>query len=370
MTTKVLVLTTRLNVGGVSRLIINQINQSRNNGIEYVLVTGRCENNEIEDWKVGSIKCKLIRVNSLSRSINIYSDLKTLILLILLFRKLKPDFVHTHMFKAGLLGRIANLLCLLKLKSIHTYHGELSEGYFGKVKSNTYLQVEKYLGKFTNILVAVSSATKHELFVNGVGKKQQWRVINPGIEINTRRIYRNKVYKHKTVIWIGRFEKIKDPELAIEVIKKLREIYPFSLRILMVGDGSERTLIENLNKEHRLGIKVTGWVRSVKSLIADSNVLFMTSKNEGFGLVALEAAILGVPTVSTDTGGIKDFIINGKSGYIVSKNPGLIAKRISTLLKDNRKSKLIGEEARKRAVREFSIESYIKKVENLYQAKE
>ena len=75
-------------------------------------------------------------------------------------RRFKPDVIHTHTAKAGVLGRLAGLIAYPSAKRIHTYHGHLLVGYFGKFKLSLLIFVEKYLGKVTDHLVAVGEKVK------------------------------------------------------------------------------------------------------------------------------------------------------------------------------------------------------------------
>src|SRR5687767_12314795 len=77
----------------------------------------------------------------------------------------KPDIVHTHAAKAGALGRLAARACNVPV-IIHTYHGHVFHSYFGKVISNTYIQIERYLAKQTDALIAISNQQEKELEVD------------------------------------------------------------------------------------------------------------------------------------------------------------------------------------------------------------
>jgi glycosyltransferase involved in cell wall biosynthesis len=270
------------------------------------------------------------------------------------------------MFKAGLVSRVANLIMLNKKITIHTFHGELTEGYFGGIKVFLYLLIEKILSNFTSSFIAVSKDTKNSLIDRGIGHIKKWIVINPGVDFKKVGSYSRNKKSTPTVIWVGRFERVKDPILAIQTFHELKMLSSHSYNVLMIGNGSLWGKASQLNFENKLNIKLTGWLNSIEKHLKSGHILFMTSVNEGFGLVALEAAKYSIPTISTDCGGIRDFIVDGKNGILTSREPKEIASKLDKLIRNSSEVRRLGNNAYKLAHKKFSISDYIRKNEKLY----
>ena len=121
-------MTTRNNVGGISKVIINLLGDEI---FQQNYLTGFCEGNEIEyPFKTNLINYNLYRVSRLRRSISVINDLFAFVQIIKIMRFIRPDVVHTHMSKAGVLGRIAALFLSPRPKLIHSYHVLLIETLF------------------------------------------------------------------------------------------------------------------------------------------------------------------------------------------------------------------------------------------------
>jgi glycosyltransferase involved in cell wall biosynthesis len=104
--------------------------------------------------------------------------------------------------------------------------------------------------------------------------------------------------------------------------------------LVMAGDGELREATEMQAKLLNLPVVCLGWVANVDNLLASSNLLLMTSRNEGMPVVIIEAASRRVATLSTDVGGVKDFITNDVTGFLAPRSSGDIARVLSTLIAD------------------------------------
>jgi glycosyltransferase involved in cell wall biosynthesis len=130
----------------------------------------------------------------------------------------KPDVVNTHTSKAVVLARLATKSVNRKTPVVHTFHGHLIYGYFARYKSIVFSLIEKIMSRFTNVAVAVTSETKNSLTKLGIGRNLPWRVIQIGIpaRVATQTGAAEQTFK---LLWIGRFTQIKDPSLAVKIIK-------------------------------------------------------------------------------------------------------------------------------------------------------
>jgi glycosyltransferase involved in cell wall biosynthesis len=131
------------------------------------------------------------------------------------------------------------------------------------------------------------------------------------------------------LLWVGRFTDIKDPLYAISVIKYLEKISPDCFELLMIGGGEllEASKVASQN----LPINFTGWSDKPFQSAGSFDLLLLTSINEGMGLVMLEAANYSKATVARNVGGIGEFLINNKNGYLVSGDFKEMANKINII---------------------------------------
>ena len=354
-----------MNIGGPSKPIVKQISSRNKQQVVYQLVTGKCELNEREFENLEKHSNSILRINSLTRKINLYYDFKSFFEIIYAIKKFKPDIVHTHLSKAGLLGRLAAKFSGIRPKIIHTYHGQIIDGYFSKLKVLVFLYLERLASRITDVFISVSHQTMFDLKSSKVGLDKKWLVLHPGVSPRKKTGFKpNK----KNILWVGRFEKIKNPMLALMTFKVLTQQLKNSSKLVMIGDGDLLEECKEFAKSHNLNVAFLGWQSNVDFYYEKAALLLMTSLNEGLGLVAIEAGNHGVPTVSTRSGGISDYIISSKNGYLVDSDPIKIAKCLSKVLNSNQLQRELGKSAYDKTTKEFNLNNYIKKQEHLYKS--
>ncbi len=120
----------------------------------------------------------------------------------------------------------------------------------------------------------------------------------------------------KIIIHTSNFRKVKRTEDVIQIFKRVRDLIP--AKLLLVGDGPERQQLEHLCRELHVcdDVRFLGKQEAVEELLAVSDLFLMPSESESFGLAALEAMACEVPVISTDTGGIPEVNIHGKTGFM------------------------------------------------------
>jgi len=126
-------------------------------------------------------------VKELQREINLKKDWIAFKKIYQIIKEERPDIIHTHTSKAGLLGRGAGIVFKLShladIKLYHTFHGNILSGYFGRIKTAIIVLVEKFLGYFTENLIAISQSQKEELLKYGIGSKKKIKVIELGLDL-------------------------------------------------------------------------------------------------------------------------------------------------------------------------------------------
>jgi len=246
-----------------------------------------------------------------------------------------------------------------KIKVVHTFHGHLIYGYFAKYKSFAFTIVEKFLTSFTDVAVAITHETQSTLQKLGIGRRLNWQVIHLGIPLVEEVMPKSDGTK---LLWVGRFTDIKDPFYAIEVMQELEKLKPNTYSLTMIGGGE----LLNSVRERAKGLRVdfTGWVDAPFTPKRPFDLLLLTSKNEGMGLVILEAANFEKATIAKNVGGINEFIKDRETGFLVNGNPAAMAKVITALSVDNLEK--VGKQARNLLEVNFSDESMAHNYLNLY----
>ena len=371
MKTRVVSIISRMNVGGPAKLLVELAEMLPKNEFEHILITGVCEKNEIDLLESMALKSKVIYVPELHRTINPLSDLIAIYKIRKLLRELSPDIVHTHMSKAGAVGRLASIISRKKSIRVHTFHGHLLSGYFSNWKIKIVLLFEKNLVFFTSRLVAVSQDVATTFQRHKVGNPRKWIVINPGVHKSGGSIdlERNiETSKKINLIWVGRFEKVKNPLLAVNVFYELSKISPGKFDFTMVGEGQLLVQSVKLANELDVDIHFLGWQSDIQRLFTNSDVLLFTSINEGFGMVVTEAATCGVITVTTDSGGVKDFVEDGETGILSDANAAEFAFKTIDLVSDVANFNRMRENAFEKVNTKFTIENFVQQHVLLYRS--
>jgi glycosyltransferase involved in cell wall biosynthesis len=368
---KILQVSTRHNVGGISKLIIELLGDSN---FEQVYVTGRCENNEKEYSLQLTSPARntytFTQIHRLKRSIHFTDDVLALLALIKIIRKERPDIIHTHMSKAGLLGRIAAFLSFSHAKTVHSYHGHVLEGYFNKFFARIIIMLERILGKLTDAFVFDGQKTLLEINGYRIKPKKNQQVILPGLikQISDENQYRVGDGKLRILV-VARIEKVKRIDLILDVARNLAKIHPsLDYEIKVVGDGELRQSFENQSRNELLPVEFVGWKDDLSDYYKDADLLLSTSDSEGTPLSFMEAASFGCPIISTEVGSVADLIEDKRTGILCEKNAEVIATEIINLFGNQALLKTFSKNALAKASGEFTVDKFIDKHSKLYKS--
>jgi glycosyltransferase involved in cell wall biosynthesis len=340
---RVLHVIARLNKGGTARYLQGLIKDLDQMQVKSLLAVGHVQGNEIEDGSLQSLKHA--RVNSLGRSINPISDLLAYFELKKIVAQYQPDLIHTHTFKAGLLGR------LLKTQTpvVHTFHGHLlTDPEFFGFKQRVIIGIERALAKRSAALITVGEKVSDELLAVGIGKKEQYLSIASeidSIDFISRDTARQKFgivdENQVVVVWMARLVGVKNPYLAIEVAKLLPKA------LFLVSGGGD--LYEQLKKDAPANVRVLGW-QEPSEVIPAGDIFLSTSVNEGVPYSILEAQSFGLPVVSVRAGAVEEVVIETETGYVTDAVAAQLAARIQSLIRDPSMRLQMGEKARSRSL--------------------
>ena len=361
---KVLHIITRMNTGGPAVFLDHLTNAISKLGCESVIAYGFCESNEADYTDNHKLNAKLVKIKSLHRSLNPLDDIRTFFQIRKVIRQVKPDLVNTHTSKGGVLGRLAAKSVSRKLPVVHTFHGHLIYGYFAKYKIFFFTLVERFLALFTDAAASITQETEDSLKKLKIGKKLKWQVVRLGIPVNQTTFLAPKSNSKTNLLWVGRFTDIKDPNYAILVMQELEKLSPGKFDLTMVGGGE--LLDQSKVTAKSLPITFTDWLDKPFETVGYFDLLLLTSKNEGMGLVMLEAANYSKATVARNVGGVGEFLINNKNGYLVSGDFKEMANKINIISTSEINS--LGSEAKNILQKDFSDIRLAKDYFDLYRS--
>ena len=323
---------------------------------------------------------QIIDVPSLVRRISPTNDLRALVTLFLHIRKIDPHIVHTHTSKAGILGRLAAWLARVPT-IIHTPHGHVFYGHFGRSLSRMFLQMEKLLGRITHHQIALTPEEGNDYVNLGVAKSNNLSVIHSGVDLNRFKLSAAET-NHKrnelsippdslVVGYVGWLIPIKGVTHLVDAMAEVIQRHPNSLLVL-VGKGDEKGEEEIKLKEQveNLGlvdnVRFLGWRPDVHEIMGCFDIFVLPSLNEGMGRVLVEAMAVGLPIVASRVGGIPDLVKDGENGLLVPPaDAGALERAISDLLSDKARGKRMGETG-KRMCHPYSVEAMVEKIDALY----
>ncbi|OGP91732.1 MAG: hypothetical protein A2Z19_00960 [Deltaproteobacteria bacterium RBG_16_54_18] len=366
---KVLQLITRLDKGGAPRVFLDLISGLTEQGIEVVMACGPSPQPE-EDPELFSRQLHIPYhpLLSLRREISPVHDFLALFQIIALIRRERPALLHTHTTKAGILGRIAGKIT--RTRTIHTPHGHLFYGYFGKGKEHFYLFLERLAARYCERIITISEDERRAYLDHGIGDKKKAVTIYNGIDMERfpgdgKRVRKELGIAQQVPLvgFVGRLEMVKGPHLFVDAAMKIQAAVP-QAHFLMIGDGTmkEELLQKTQGMPH---VHVMGYREDIADCIAALDILLIPSLNDGFNLVAVEAMASSKPIVATAVGGLPEVIGNG--GILVrSGDTSQMAQEAIKLLNTPSRSKAIGAKGRKRAERLFSWEVSLQKTLDIY----
>ena len=368
---RVLRLIARMNVGGPAIQITGLMRNLPVETFEQKLVTGFCDKNEIDYLEVNELNVVRTKIDGFGRSVNLFSDLKVLLAIRKEIKAFNPDIIHTHTAKAGFLGRIASLLTFKRQIRVHTFHGHLLHGYFGKFKTSLVILAERLLSLFTDKLVAVGSQVRDELLAVKIGSFEKFKVIGPGLEVRKlpERLSSLKSFglpEDKFIVtWIGRAVPVKAPHRILEIATEC-EFRGLRVQFVIVGEGPLLSDLKSLAKEKELPVTFLGWQSDIEKILSFSNLVLLTSENEGTPVALIQAQMAGIPVLATDVGSASEVMINQQSGFCLKYSARDFADKIEFLAKNEGMRISFGAAGESNAKNNFSLSRLVSDHLELY----
>lgn len=371
---------TRLIVGGAQENTIASLLGLRHvPGLEVELISGLSTGPEgtLEAMVQGSRALTVIP--ELVRPVSPWNDLVTLGKLTKIFRDRKPDIVHTHSGKAGLLGRAAAYRAGVPV-IIHTIHGPSFGSFLNPIGNCLFRTAERWAGRRTSHFVVVANAMKEQYLAAGIGKPEQYTRIFSGFslepflsstnDISLRR--KMEIGPEDLVIGkIARLFKLKGHDDLFEIAPRLAAEIP-NIKFLLVGDGAWRQRFERRARDMRLEERFlfTGLVppADVPGYLGICDMVVHLSRREGLARALPQAMAAGRPVIAYDCDGAGEVCIDGQTGFLVK--PGdreALAERILTLARNAELRQQMGARGREWVAELFPVEKMVADLHELYE---
>ncbi|MBN1391477.1 MAG: glycosyltransferase family 4 protein [Sedimentisphaerales bacterium] len=383
---KIVHIITRLILGGAQENTLITCKLLAQRGHDVTLITGPALGPEGELFQqTRNQKYKTIVIDSLRRQINPVYDIPAYMEIKKYIKEIRPDIVHTHSAKAGILGRFAAYKLKTqnsKLKTIHTIHGLAFHPYQNELINKFYIAVEKSAAKRTDFFISVADAMTSQSLAAGIGRPEQFTTAYSAIEEddflkpiseNLKRTFRLKYgIKEDAVVLISiaRLFMLKGHDYIIESAKTLSGKYKNAVW-LFVGDGNLSEYYKN--QVHSLGlsdrIKFTGLLppHQIPLAIQSSDILVHCSLREGLARTLPQAMLCGKPAVSFDVDGARE-VVNENTGRLIEpKNVEQLINACAELIENKKLRDILGQQGRKSVKEKFAPKTMVDTIEAVYQ---
>ncbi|HXQ75081.1 MAG TPA: glycosyltransferase [Acidimicrobiales bacterium] len=341
----------RMNVGGPAAMVTELVSHL---DADVHLLVGDVDPGEADFLLLRAPSVDVIRVRGLGRAVRPTDDVRALAGLVGQLRRLRPDIVHTHTAKAGVLGRAAAVVVGVRSR-VHSFHGHLLHGYFSPAMTRSIVGAERTLATVTDRMVAVGTRVRDELLEARIGRPDQYVVIPPGVSLPAPTPDRTRARAvlglptdGTIVAYVARLTPVKRPDRMIAVAREVPEA-----TFVVAGDGP---LGDGLRESAPPNVRFLGWRTDMENVYASADLVLLTSDNEGMPVTLIEAAQCGVPAVVTDVGSTAEVVVNGRTGLTVAADVPRLVDALRGLLSDESRRREMGRRARDRAEEVFSVE--------------
>ena len=389
---RILHISTRLILGGSQENVVLSCEGQTERGHEVHLAYGPIYGPEgsmldrVTAWRSSEGQgIETHEVPDMVRELSPIRDRRCLKQLTALIRDLRPDIVHTHSSKAGILGRMASWKAGGRdgrLGVVHTIHGPPFHRYEKVWRNLLYVASERLAARRCHAIVSVCDAMTEQFRAAGIGRSEQYTTVRSGMETgpylqavsdDERTTRRGAIGLEPGDFVVGTVSRISDLKGHSEVIEACAPLMGErpEFKLLWVGDGWLRESLEIRLEE--LGLRdrvvITGMVapRDVPGLMKLMDVLVHPSYREGLPRAVVQGMLRGLAVVATDVDGTPEVCIDGETG--LSYSPGdtsALREHLQRLLDDESLRHELGERARAHCRETYSAERMVDETEKVY----
>jgi glycosyltransferase involved in cell wall biosynthesis len=387
---RVLRILNRLAVGGPV-LNATYLTKFMSPDFETLLVVGEIEDHEKSaEYLIHELGINHVTIPGMGRSINPASDYFAYQELKKLIKSFKPDIVHTHAAKPGALGRLAASATNVP-GIVHTFHGHVFHSYFNSAKTRFFINTERYLGRKSDAIIAISEQQKKELAQDfKIAPEEKFHVVPLGFDLDrfqTGQEEKRKKFRTEFSIAddeiaigiIGRLVPVKNHYLFLKAIKHVFDHSSKKVKAFIIGDGETREDLENLanevgipfssqnSAEHMHPLVFTSWRSDVDVINAGLDIICLTSFNEGTPVSLIEAQAANKPIVSTRVGGIADIVVEGETALLADiQDAETFSNHLLRLVEDDELRQRLGSKSRSHVLGRFSYQRLVEDMSRLY----
>ena len=383
--TRILHIITRLDMGGSAQNTLSTC-QHLSGKYQITLAHGLSSESDMTESERGAVDrgigfaqkagIRTILIPSLVRRIDPINDLKALLAIARVIRVEKPDIVHTHTSKAGIIGRLAARICGSP-HIIHTPHGHVFYGHFGAIRSALFLCIERLFGRMTHRVVGLSAGECRDYIHFNVYPKEKIVQIHSGVDVEKYKACQvNKVEKKRSlgikptgpvIGFVGWLLPIKGPMHLLQAMDNVWLEHP-EANLVFLGKGNLDVSLRSaaLKSGKNGSVRFLGWRDDVEEIMPLFDIFVLPSLNEGMGRVLVEAMAAGKPLIASDVGGIPDLVEDGCNGLLVPPgDPGGLADAIMRLIRNPDEAKKMGLRGKGMCER-YGVDAMIGKLDMLY----
>jgi len=324
---------------------------------------------------------ELIQSPSLVRDLHPFKDSRCYRDLRKLIRGWRPDAVHTHSSKAGILGRLAGwkerVPCV-----VHTVHGPPFHPYERWWRNALYAQSERVAAKRCHRIICVADAMREQFLARGIGRAEQYITVHSGMEVETflnpgvsREAMRRELGFAPSDLVVGTVARLAEHKGHDDLLEALGEVMRArpALKLLWVGDGWWRERLMARVREMGLAERVvtTGLVppERIPALMQAMDVLAHPSYREGLPRTVTQALLSGLGAVAYDVDGTREVCIDGKTGRLIAPGDRAALREAIVWMMDHPVERsAMGEAGRAMCRERFSAELMVERLEEVYQS--
>ncbi|MFI5357721.1 MAG: glycosyltransferase family 4 protein [Opitutales bacterium] len=371
---------TRLIVGGAQENTLLSCEGQHRRGHEVTLITGPAlgpEGSLMERARAAGYR--VIEVDEMRRAIGPLRDWRTYWRLVGLLRELRPEIVHTHSSKAGIIGRWAARRAGAPAV-LHTIHGLAFTASTSRIVNGAYRFLERRTAPLTHRIVCVADAMRDQSLAARIGRAEQYVTVYSGMEIEpflTPPVPREEVRRslgvapeHVAVGTIARLFELKGHDDLLDAAPELCRRLP-NLRFLWVGDGLLRPAFER--RIHEMGLQdrflLTGLVppSRIPELTQAMDILVHPSRREGLARALPQGQLAGCPVVAYDVDGNREGFVDGATGFLIPPfDAAKLSAQLAVLTEEQSLRRRMGDAGREFAARRFSARAMVDGLEKVY----
>jgi glycosyltransferase involved in cell wall biosynthesis len=230
---------------------------------------------------------------------------------------------------------------------------------------------EKSLAAITSQLLAVGDKVREDLLKVGIGTKEYFGLMPPGLEIGVLPLKtESKAFyalsnNRLQCAFIGRVTQIKRPDRFLDVVSEIKK-REISLDFFIAGDGELLEACRNRIIAEELPVVVLGWQTDIERVLSAADIVVLTSDNEGTPLSLIQAGMVGLPVVTTNVGSVSEVVLNKITGIVTELDVQQIADALENLAQNPGLCAQLGNAAQEFTLSNFGVHRLVHDHEELY----